>query len=50
MGKHLWQITTNTMAVWKCTKCGATGFAPNALPTEGCKPQEAIIADSEGET
>lgn len=33
---HIWKPTTNTLAVWKCKRCGAVGFDPHPLPKEGC--------------
>lgn len=47
---HDWKPTTNTLAVWKCQKCGAVGFDPHPLPRYGCViPPAETAAAREGE-
>lgn len=36
MTAHEWSPTTATGAVFRCQRCGAIGFSPHPLPTEGC--------------
>jgi hypothetical protein len=36
---HDWKPTTNTMAGWKCAKCGVIAFSPHPLSIYGCVPQ-----------